>query len=412
MYERTTVVIVLDAFRWDYINKEDSPKLHAFSREGIYVEKLVSSKGFSQRSVLFTGASPKTSGYFTEFAYDPDNSPFRFIRPFKFLLKHLSDGLFARALKKFVIKPIAELKSFHAPSSLIPFEVLDLIALNEDRTPIYASKALNVETMFDVMREEGKSFEYLMFPVVDGDDDYTMQNVLEKLKTGKDLYMFMFSESDFGVHKNGTLSSERRDIVRRIDKRITLLKREFEEHYGQVNLVVLGDHGMTDVGKNVDVKKIVDEKTHGKGLVHGKDYLLFLDSTMARLWFFTEAGESALKDVFECKELMENGKVVDKEFAEKSRIPFADKRYGDVIWWANDGVLIHPDYFHPRNVVYKAMHGYSSDNDDLKGFLVVYGGDLKQKTIKEADLMDTCPTLCSLLGIRSPESNEGRSLLE
>lgn len=34
--------------------------------------------------------------------------------------------------------------------------------------------------------------------------------------------------------------------------------------------------------------------------------------------------------------------------------------YGDIIWVANPGVLISPDYFHEGEIQEKGMHGYLS----------------------------------------------------
>lgn len=41
--------IILDAFRWDYLTKEDSLTLFEMKNKANYVKKLVSSPGFTQR---------------------------------------------------------------------------------------------------------------------------------------------------------------------------------------------------------------------------------------------------------------------------------------------------------------------------------------------------------------------------
>ena len=165
---------------------------------------------------------------------------------------------------------------------------------------------------------------------------------------------------------------------------------------------------MMDTPMSIDVQKIVHTSAKRNGLKHCKDYLLFLDSTMARFWFFNEKSRKIIEDIVNSK-LSNVGKVIDVEIAKKYKIPYQDTRYGDLIWWAKPGILIYPDYFH-RFEKYKAMHGYDSYHEKMKGFSIIYSKDVEHKEIQEAQLVDVCPTICDLLEIRYPKGNEGKSL--
>ena len=70
MKKTPLLVILLDAFRWDYLNPDDAPYLHKLSHEGIYVKKLKASAGFCERSEIFTGSNPADSGNFTAITFD------------------------------------------------------------------------------------------------------------------------------------------------------------------------------------------------------------------------------------------------------------------------------------------------------------------------------------------------------
>ena len=131
------------------------------------------------------------------------------------------------------------------------------------------------------------------------------------------------------------------------------------------------------------------------------------DLTMVRLWFFNKKAELFLGNIFKEGILFNNGTVIDDNIALKYRIPAQDNRYGDLIWWANPGVLISPDYFHPLTHTVKAMHGYDVFHDKSKGFGMIYSEALKTREINEANLIDMCPTFCNLMHIKYPAANEG-----
>ena len=72
----TTVLILLDAFRWDYLDAQNTPNLWSMRERGLYVRRLRPSLGFCERTELLTGAYPVTTGNFTAIGYDPSGSPF------------------------------------------------------------------------------------------------------------------------------------------------------------------------------------------------------------------------------------------------------------------------------------------------------------------------------------------------
>jgi hypothetical protein len=110
-----------------------------------------------------------------------------------------------------------------------------------------------------------------------------------------------------------------------------------------------------------------------------KDYIYFLDSTVVRLWFFSEKAKSIFTDYLEISDDFNNyGTFINRELAEKEHIPWGDRRYGDIAWWANTGVLVYPDFFH-RVEKYKGMHGYNPALRQNQGTCIVYGKSTQEK---------------------------------
>jgi predicted AlkP superfamily pyrophosphatase or phosphodiesterase len=89
MLGKTTVFIILDAFRWDYLNPEDTPFLWQRASEGLHVRRMISSTGFAQRAAMFTGAYPDVTDCYTMFCYDREDSPYWFLTPLREPLRWL-----------------------------------------------------------------------------------------------------------------------------------------------------------------------------------------------------------------------------------------------------------------------------------------------------------------------------------
>jgi predicted AlkP superfamily pyrophosphatase or phosphodiesterase len=415
--KKTTIFIILDAFRWDYISEKNTPNLCKMAEDGIYVKKLITSAGFAERTPIFTGTYPDTSGYYTAFSYDPQNSPFKPIRPFSKILSILQKNDFMNKAVHHTIYKLGKImqkygviNTYMSPA-LIPFEILPYIGVTEDEKNIFEPNSLKVESIFDILHEEDIRFEYLIHPVADilGNDDAILKELLKRSKKENDCFFVQFISSDHECHLHGSESDTRIKVINEIDNKIGIIKEHFEKIYDNVTFFVIGDHGMMDVIKKIDIYNNVMKIAKKKNLRLGKDFVMFLDSTLARFWFLNS--KSGIIKEFIIENFHEYGKLIIEDLAKEYRIPSNDKRYGDFIFWADPGVLINPDYFWSYKKPPKAMHGYDPLHEKMKGFAVVYSPSYNPSFIEQAHLEDVCPTLCDLLGIKYPKENEGKSLL-
>src|SRR5581483_4634973 len=417
-------------FRHDYINPVDTPFLFAATHNGVYAKKLKSTTGFTQRTAVFTGSRGAASGMFTMYTFDQAGSPFRFLQgsatngfpPHSAWAEKIPSIAGLRRFKRLIIQSCErrekvyrekiqhEAKKYanHAPPGFIPIALLPYIGVSEDNRPIHLPGALEQETIFDVFARAGIEYRFLMFPVFNCDDEGVLQLFLKEARSSAKIVLGQFSDSDSLVHHCGPGAMKRRSVVGEIDRRL----REIASCYGDdVTWVIIGDHGMTDVVEEVDVAREVAILESKAGVRQTRDYLLFLDSTMARFRALTDRGRSFIANLAEAKSFLQKGKFIDSAMAQRYSIPVGDRRYGDAIWWANPGVLIFPDYFHDRYTHNKGMHGYDSEHDDMKGFFLALGPGLSRKVIEEAELIDVCASLCAAVGLAPPAANEGKSLL-
>lgn len=144
-------------------------------------------------------------------------------------------------------------------------------------------------------------------------------------------------------HKYGTKSQEIIKAIKKVD--LELSKVDFD--------ILLSDHGMADIKKIVSVPEIGE---------------CFIDSDMARYWGNQEEFEEVKKRL-----PLEFGKI----------IKWQDKRYGELIFLADTGVLISPNYWQGKKII-KAMHGYDGKDKEMKAFyLIKKKGKRKNLKVKE-----------------------------
>lgn len=427
MNRSVTVYIVLDAFRWDYVNEEDCPFLHQLCTEAVYGRKLVSSPGFTQRTAMFTGTYPDVSDVFSVFYYDPEGSPYGFLRRGRMMksVKALYEGLIKVPSERFrrrvkwtlmerVIRPNAHMRSGYPFPADVPLDVLSLMNYSEDgERPLWHPGALEIETLFDKLHTGRVRTGYYMHPVAAGYGDRVVELAAQKRSGAEEFHIYQFTDSDSKIHACGPESNMVHGIVRNIDDNLRRLWELYREETDDLTMVISGDHGMTEVTDAVDVQAAVKRLAARHRLKQARDYLLFVDSTMARLWFFSDEARNVFGDLFSGEEFSGRGYRLDESRADRLRIPRPSQKWGELIWRTNLGVVIDPCYFHPRgSAPVHGMHGYDTEHEDMKGMLAVHNpGRYPAKQVEEVKLIDLCPTLCDIFGAEYPDANEGTSLL-
>src|SRR5215467_7446268 len=91
------VFVLIDALGWKYLENRD------FLKDVLpYRMPLRTVLGFSSGAIptILTGELPSKTGHWNLFYYDPSNSPFQWLRHFRFLPKRLLDNRISRKLIK------------------------------------------------------------------------------------------------------------------------------------------------------------------------------------------------------------------------------------------------------------------------------------------------------------------------
>ena len=377
------VIVILDAFRWDYISKNQTPFLHKFKEQNLYIKKLIASPGFCERSEIFTGLDPKKSGNFL--AYGLKNFEKRknrlfffktlflievFVKKwFNFNLPYGGKRINSQKLIRFFFNLIFN-RTLRG-SQLIPFDFFPFFELTEDKFSMTTLSEYPFNTFFDLLHANKIKFSTKAFTNLNspsGLDDLDRIKLLENIIADKSIkYSFLYiSEIDFLGHKLGPNELLKSNKLFKFDKKIKTLYKRLKDIDKSLKFIFIGDHGMQDVIQHIDVESKIISYTKKYNLKRGTDVIWFIDSNYFRIWFFNNK-----KFNLSC---FQN----EVRFEEYGYYLSLDKlaefnsdsiKYGDLLWCANDKTLIYPNFFNSTEL--KGMHGYYSDSQDLFGMAII-----------------------------------------
>lgn len=389
------VFFLIDAMRPDYINIENTPFLNSCREAGETYQKVIPSSGFCERNEIFTGETPKDSNYFLAIGFDPDNSFYKgkawlpFLAFFENLFEKIRLKIKGRSISVWFRKVALRLfRPFLRQDSLkpynIPFFLLSDLRLTEDYYSHFEGDHVKEHSLFTRLKTAGKSFNCDSFTALNmpsnGNDQDRLLRAREVCKNGNaDFLPIYISVLDSIGHRFGPKSSEMESALRDLDSTLKEFAESVLSENPDCKFFFLGDHGMTEVSDVFDIVSHTKVTLKGHGFRYRKDYTLFADSTILRFWCPPEKREKIKEILRNDPKLNSKGKMINDDDRKKYFLPRGGRLYGDLAWWANEGVLIFPDFFHTE-VPYKGMHGYKTDVESTYGTCIVWGNKvLKQK---------------------------------
>jgi hypothetical protein len=348
----TTLAILLDAFPITYISEGTTPFLYGMSKRefATHLRPMFAFRGIE--TTVFTGEWPDIHGTWTEWCIRrpetslTENTAHKIIQ-----LTELFPGERTKVASRYVVDRFFSCTSNSlVRPNLIPAKLLRHFHLSQHCT-IFEPKALgNVPTLFDILRQ--KDLNYVCsLPSTMGGDESAVKKIF-KFANSNQYFHFWFLKLgllDRLGHSYGPNKKALTKALRLTDHRIETIVNRVRK-IGDVNVLVFADHGMSLVRGRIDVLDML--KQLDSRII--KDYIVFLDSTMARFWFFSERSREEIEGLFEN---LNSGHFLSSEEKKFLRIS-RDPRYGELIFVLDEGYVIHPDFFHRSRIV-KGMHGYA-----------------------------------------------------
>ena len=392
-----TIVIMLDAFRKDYFSEENTPFLYSLIKK-YGLGDLTPPFGFKTTTGFYTGFNPKSLNLFTSYIYEKNSRKF----------SNLNLSLLSFLSNNPAFSLINLLRHFKGKDIFLPKINLNCLAyfnLMQDKH-FYQENIFQVKTLFDIFRENNIKYLYYDFPLIiensksrihytlKNSDDSRFEKFLGLMKKDYDFYYVHFVDLDSIGHYKGTNSEELKNHLKKLDKMVEFILSKF--NLEEDNILLWSDHGMVDIKNTLDIKSKLPE--------FGKGYIYFLDSTMARFWFFNKEKR---KEVLDILKNIKRGRILNKEDKKKLEIDFNHNLYGDEIFLANSGTLICPNFFQKNPC--KGMHGYDLSDKNEKTFFII--NRKKEKTKNKAEMKDLFSTLLEMMNLKIPENIKGKSLL-
>jgi predicted AlkP superfamily pyrophosphatase or phosphodiesterase len=268
----------------------------------------------------------------------------------------------------------------------IPLPLLSYWTLTEDLVDHRKPEAFPAPSILQLMREQGRTYFYDSFTALslppNGPDHNRQRMALEAARHHDyALYLVFISLPDTLGHRHGAHSQQLRRGLGQMDHDLRNFVSKFEAIRPGSRYIFLGDHGMVNVERHLDVEGEIKRIARQGRLRLGRDFVYFLDSTLMRLWTLTDKAQTVFPRKLQTNTLLShNGLFLDESLAKAHHIPWNDRLYGDVVWWASPGTLIFPDFFH-RTERYKAMHGYDPALPESQGMCIVWGPGIAQQKI-------------------------------
>jgi len=239
------IVVSLDGFRWDYLNRGITPNLQKIAERGVRavsLEPVFPSKTFPNHYSIVTGLYPQNHGIIGNYFKNPHSGGvYRLgdttaVRDDQW---YLGEAIWAKAKREGVISacyfwPGSETK--------LPYR-------HPDYYKRYDDDATHETRVAGVM-------EWLALP-----ED----------KRPKLIFLY-FSDTDTQGHRHGPDSDEVNDAIRKLDSTLGSFTGRLSEQglIGKTNLIILSDHGMSGVDndKTVQLSEILngfEAETEGSG---------------------------------------------------------------------------------------------------------------------------------------------------
>lgn len=366
--KRTTVLISLDGFRWDYSEAYNTPFLDALGTRGVtaIMRPSFPSKTFPNHYTIATGLTPNRHGIIGNTFYDKASG-------LTFSLGNPQTKQDPRFWKGEPIWITAQKQGLRTATVYWPGSDVAIEGRHPDIWHNYEQKPL-------------LSFAARIAEV---------ERLLRLPETERPhLVMAYFEEPDHNGHHYGPLSKQTRTVVEQADMLLQLLYDEIQtlSYADSINFIVTSDHGMT--------------RTSSERFINLND---LVPAAWVERTLYDIPVQIFPKKGYEKKILEALKHTPHISVWRKSEVPAyleygSNENIGDIIVLPDLGWYVGIKPYHLRGA-----HGYDPTNSDMQVIFRAAGPDFKQGYTRSTTFQNTdiYGLLCRILSL-SPAPTEGR----
>lgn len=362
-----TLMLLLDAFRPDYL--QHTPFIRSLAQKSA-TGCMRECFGFLPRAAYFGGLDAGQSGFTNMYCFDPENSIFSSTRA---LAAHCGgktpeeQAEFRQFVDLRAKERLPSFAKYYASSAQIPLEFLPFFDLVEKRAPW--DRSVGYQSLFALLDKKNITWLQCSWPetnrLAEHSDQAIVCHTLKELRPEHRFAYVHLQELDGTGHIHGPNSAALQDRLANTDRLCRKLIENLRQRYPAVNVVLFGDHGMVNVTRTLDVAPVLTATQ----LKFGVDFAYFLDSTMVRFWFYHRRAKAAVVEAFQN---VRGGHILSAPEMEHFGIAECDRRNAEMIFLADPGVLLFPNFFQGEGEPIKGMHGYDPDCPDNLGVFLVH----------------------------------------
>ena len=343
---------------------------------------------------MYTGLRPDRHGLWFVWQRRPSTSPFRWLRPLRFL-DHV-DNLPMHVLATKITRRFTRTSSWFGIPYPIHARWRDLPDLDVSERKLWPEEGYldTAPTIFDKMRRAGVRFEIVGMERRPPRGIATWRTWRPPPEPAPFTYLFA-GDIDHESHAFGQRSAQVGAILREVDGLIEANFRALAESAGDPALVVWSDHGHHDV---TPLNPLTYLPEHGVDL---QRYEHVIDTNFIRFWI----PGSERRRLTAGLDAVGIGHVLTEEELQRHRVKMSDDRYGNLIFYVErPWALTHTIWGFGRRLA--SGHGYLPDHSQSDAVLVsnVPAQD------RPIHLVDLGPSILTLLGIPPEDALDGASV--
>jgi predicted AlkP superfamily pyrophosphatase or phosphodiesterase len=376
----TVILISIDGFRSDYMDKYPAPALSALAKQGVRARWMIPvypSLTFPNHYSIATGLYPERHGITGNNIYDPE-----FKRTFS-----LSKREEVQNGRWWLGEPIwvtAEKQGQRTAAFFFPGTEAEIGGKRPSQWRTYDEKIPNSERI-------DTTLSWLDLPDLERPT----------------LIVTYFSDVDHAGHETGPDSDEVRQAVAEVDGALKRLVDGLKSRgiFERVNIIIVSDHGMlrVDPGHVALLDDWFDPK-HAEAIVWNGNLANIFPRPGMEQTIYSELKSKAPPHV-----------TIHRKQDFPARFHYSrSQRIGDIIVMADEGWVIssRERYRAPARaadgaVIYRGAHGFDNGAESMRAIFVAHGPAFKQSQVVEPfENIDVYNVMAEILGLR-PASNDG-----
>lgn len=373
------LLLSLDGFRWDYVERFNPPNLKQFIASGVRANSLIPtfpSKTFSNHYTIATGMYPDNHGIIDNSFYNPKLDKKYAIRD----RDAVEDGRFYGGLPLWV---------------------------NAAQSGMVSASYFFVGTEAEIQGFR-PSYYYLFDSKVEKSTQVNQLNEWLQLpeKTRPHFISMYFKDVDVAGHDYGPSDSPKvREAVMSVDKALGDIMKVIKHSKLDVNVVIVSDHGMRDIKLNQFIS--FDD------YVNADMYTIVVNGVLANI--HPKKGNSQ-KQVFEHLQKLTKDKPIEVMLTQD--VPYFDKQQQNPNWGSIQLVPDDGHYFISKNSLIRrkesgqelyGAHGFDANNKTMHGIFYANGSAFKNNhQISSIKNIHIYPLICEILGLTVPDFVDGK----